>query len=148
MTRPREDLFTRLITNYKIDPLTDCWEWQLSKNKLGYGFIRDEQKMRTTHRVSYELHNNTTIPKNLCVCHSCDNRKCINPKHLWLGTRQDNTRDMIRKGRSKFYNTHTGTYVSPMKGKKQPVTLCKYCNKSFGNNVYARWHGNKCKLNV
>ena len=65
MTRPRVDLFTRIITNYKIDPLTDCWESQLSKNKLGYGFIRDEHKMRTTHRVSYELHNNTTIPKNL-----------------------------------------------------------------------------------
>ena len=127
MSRPRVDLFTRLLENYIVDPVTDCWEWQLSKNNLGYGFIRDDKRMRTVHRVSYEYHYNRKIPDDLIVCHSCDNRKCLNPNHLWLGTRQDKTKDMISKGRSRFYNTNTGKFISPMKGKKQPRMKCSHC---------------------
>lgn len=50
------------------------------------------------HRIAYFLHNKKD-PKELLVCHSCDNRKCCNPKHLWLGTLSDDMRDMILKGR-------------------------------------------------
>jgi hypothetical protein len=84
--------------NYKI--VGDCWEWQGYVDKLGYGRLGKKR----AHRMSYEKHKGP-IPAGLMVCHSCDNRKCINPEHLWIGTQTDNMRDMAAKGRSR-YNKH------------------------------------------
>lgn len=142
MGRPKGNLSLqeRLLQKILIDEHTDCWIWQGGKNNIGYGMIRDENKMRTTHRVSYEVHNDTTIPKYMCVCHSCDNPLCVNPKHLWLGTMLDNITDMRHKGRAK----HFGGYG--MLGKKQPRTTCPHCKRDIANNMYNRHHNNNCKL--
>lgn len=145
--RTPKPLFTRLLSKVQINQHTDCWEWTGGKNNLGYGMVRDGEKMRTAHRVSYELHNDTTIPKLMCVCHSCDNPLCINPKHLWLGTRKQNSQDMINKGRAHFYSQSEG-YISPMTGKKQPRKICPHCDKDIPHNVYARFHGDNCKLKI
>jgi len=128
----KQKLYSKII----IDEKTDCWNWQGGKNNIGYGLIRDGKRMRTTHRVSYEL-NNGQIPTNLVVCHKCDNPKCINPDHLWVGTRKDNTQDMMKKGRHKS---------NPDLNWKQKRTVCEHCNKDVAVNVYSRCHGNKCKL--
>ena len=132
-------LLDRLLSKIEIDNITGCWEWQGGKNNIGYGMMRDGKKMRTAHRVSYEEHNSTKIPKNLVTMHSCDNPGCVNPAHLSLGTRQDNTRDMLNKGRAKPF----GGYG--MIGRKQPRSTCPHCNNSIANNIFARWHGDKCK---
>ena len=134
-------LLDRLLNKIIIDEVTDCWEWQGAKNNIGYGMIRDEKKMRTTHRVSYEEHNNVKIPRYMCVCHSCDNPICVNPNHLWLGTMKDNIRDMLKKGRANMFGG-----VKGMLGKKQPTTNCPHCNRDIPNNMYARYHGDNCKL--
>lgn len=76
---------------------TRCWEWTASCDTSGYGGIR-VGKMQRTNRVSYEL-SFGKIQNGLFVLHHCDNRKCCNPAHLFLGTNQDNVDDMIRKGR-------------------------------------------------
>jgi hypothetical protein len=79
-----------------------CWEWQHRLNHCGYGaFIARVNGIRyhTAHRYSYAVHNGIT-PPGLCVCHKCDNPRCVRPDHLFLGSHLDNARDRDRKGRA------------------------------------------------
>lgn len=110
-TLGRMSLATRLLTRYKVNPETDCWEWTgYLTTQNGYGRLRvGYNKPRVlAHRVSWELHNNRTVPAGLMVLHHCDNPKCINPDHLWLGTALDNSRDRDKKGRRKEPFYHRG----------------------------------------
>lgn len=67
----------------------------------GYGVIGVGYKLMLAHRVSYMI-NVGDIPSDLCVLHKCDNRLCVNPDHLFLGTQKNNLDDMRRKGRQKY----------------------------------------------
>ena len=87
----------RLINKVSIDE-NGCWNWKGGLSGCGYGYITFEGKKQGAHRVSYKLFNGP-IPKNMLVLHKCDNRACINPDHLFLGTHQDNMDDMWEKGR-------------------------------------------------
>ena len=76
----------------------ECWEWRGSVNKGGYGTTWKNGRCMLAHRYFYEAIVGC-IPDGLFVLHRCDNRKCVNPDHLFLGTQQDNVSDMIAKGR-------------------------------------------------
>lgn len=90
-----------------------CWIWQKFKDKDGYGFIRVNGVRQRAHRYSYLIFVGD-IPDGMVVCHKCDNPSCVNPNHLFVGTKKDNTQDMFAKGRNGKFDR--------LKGSKHPNT--------------------------
>lgn len=83
----------------KGDP-AQCWIWMGTLGHKGHGTFRvNSKKNEGAHRFSYQSIYGE-IPKGMCICHSCDNPSCVNPLHLWVGTRSDNNTDRANKGRS------------------------------------------------
>ena len=78
-----------------------CWEWIGAKLPYGYGVIGISGKNVYVHRYSWELHYGGKIPADKCVCHHCDNPRCVRPDHLFVGSQADNMKDMISKGRDR-----------------------------------------------
>ena len=83
----------------KLKPVeSGCHEWQGYVAPLGYGFVSYRSRARVVHRLLWILVNGD-VPRKMDVCHTCDNRKCCNLDHLWVGTRQQNLIDASNKGR-------------------------------------------------
>jgi len=112
--RKREDIETRLLRHVRKDAETGCWEWTGSLYRCGYGQTwsgeytkNGNPKFEGAHRVMWKWVNGD--PGGLHVLHKCDNRLCINPEHLFLGTHADNMRDKEAKGRgTKGRKLHVG----------------------------------------
>lgn len=131
---------TRRFAKYVAfpDDRSECWEWSGFINNTGYGALGINGKSVLAHRISWQIHHGSEPPADKCVCHSCDNRRCVNPKHLWLGSVGDNNHDRHSKGRSRGGVLH---------GEQNPLStlnedIVKYLfNSPLGSAVLAKQTG-------
>lgn len=94
----------RFLSNVDQTASSGCWEWRGISNSNGYGRFLYKNQHRLAHRFSYELFFGS-IPAGMNICHHCDNRMCVKPDHLWLGTQSENLSDAVAKGRMRRPDT-------------------------------------------
>ena len=96
-----QDIINRFWSKViKLNTGNCCWEWTAGLTSNGYGQFFYNNIHINAHRFAWEYFYGT-IPNDKIICHHCDNRKCCNPSHLFLGTNKDNTQDMINKNKLK-----------------------------------------------
>ncbi len=144
-TRNRKKMDLNVRFWRQVNKTESCWLWTGpgSGPKGAYGGITINKKSLKAHRVSWELENGP-IPDGLCVLHKCDNPKCVNPEHLFLGTKKDNTQDMIQKGRhytkTKPQFILRGSDANPAKlNEKQVFQLRRLRLKGVSYHRMAKW---------
>ena len=94
----QNDLLDGFGVWHDVEPNTGCWLWMRADYTKGYGAVNFDGHTRRAHRVMYSLVCGC-VPDGMFVCHKCDQPSCVNPKHLFIGTAQDNTDDMFGKDR-------------------------------------------------
>lgn len=133
---PTDDEFIKLLwSRVEIRGDNECWPWKYTSLRGGRGLLLLRCVRIVAPRVAYRSAHGYWPPKDLMVCHSCDNPPCCNPKHLWLGTALDNSRDCARKGRRRGGQSRPGMKEICRNGHPydqdnayRPKRACRICN--------------------
>jgi hypothetical protein len=112
MARPKSDEKARFLAKVKVMD-NGCHEWQAGLHRDGYGKFQFRNRTMQSHRAAYIIF--VEDPKEKCVLHKCDNRKCVNLDHLFLGSLQDNINDMDVKRRRGSNSNLTYSQVAEIK---------------------------------
>jgi len=123
---PLEERFFRHVNKTPY-----CWQWTGASRKGSYGYIRINGRLHKVNRVAWELFKGK-IPDGKYVLHKCDNTKCVNPEHLWLGTQKENMADMKAKGRAKYVNGEDAG-MSKLNNAKVRAIRASYPKKSLND---------------
>ncbi len=142
-----KDIRECLELGFNKGKVDDCWPWLKAIDHGGYGNLWWIDSHCKAHRVSYEVFV-SPIPSGKLVCHSCDNRCCVNPAHLFLGTQKDNVQDCLKKGRFRIGHgeeNHNAKITKKIAQKIKKMIACGYkvrviadeCNttKNIINNI-------------
>ena len=125
------------------EPNSGCWLYTGFVKPNGYGEQRVSGRLWLAHRLSW-AEQCGPIPEGMCVCHSCDNRLCVNPAHLFLGTYQDNHDDMTAKGRRVVHNLGIShckwghAFTDENTRWYGTRRQCKKCNRAAARRLYQR----------
>ena len=125
----------------KVDTSGDCWDWTASTDAYGYGAFGLNGRMVKAHRFSYQLEHGP-ITREVHICHTCDNRKCVRPSHLYPGSPLTNNRDTAARGRhAKQRKTHCPQgheYTDENTRIDHGHRRCRECRKAEGRDYYQR----------
>ena len=128
MKEYKQERLKYILSNISITK-SGCMEWKGCIHKSGYGIISFLNKQEHVHRIVYQIIHGE-IPKEMFVCHHCDNPKCVNIDHLFLGTPQDNMTDMINKGRdNKFCKLSDQDKKNIVKMAQQGISYSRIADK-------------------
>jgi len=126
-------MLERFMAKVSPEPMTGCWLWDSHVSKVGYGRFGIGRVVHEAHRVAYKLFKGE-IPSGLCVDHMCKVRSCVNPEHLRLLSREENTRDQINANAQKqaCKNGHELTIYGSRR-------VCKTCQAAASKRYRERY---------
>ena len=144
----------------KVQKTDGCWLWNGAHSPEGYGKLTIDRKQIRAHRYAYEL-TYGPIARGLLVCHRCDSPRCVRPDHLFLGTIEDNNKDMSRKGRYAQGATHgsrtkpdrvprgdrTGSHLHPESRPRGEAHHAARLNAELVSEIRRRYANNEASQN-
>lgn len=131
------------------EPNSGCWLWlgAVCKGNAGYGQMRWKGKTQSAHCVSFEIHKGE-IPYGLDVCHTCDVPCCVNPEHLFSGTRSENMIDCVKKGRFENAARKSADRLRKTRFKHELKTCCPAGHLYSESNTYLHTDKNGVKRRI